>query len=128
MIYLIGGFVVLIGVIQLYRLYINSKRPKVTGKIIKLMDQHLKQDKNKKFRTQPHAKVEFVLNGKKHKADVLFKDKIKGIGDSVELSYFNNKPDTVEMYVPKAEFTMAVIITLIGVVILVISYFIMQLF
>jgi len=128
MIYLIGGFVVLIGLIQLYRLYRNSKRPKIEGKIIKLMDQHLKQDKNKKFRTQPHAKVTFELNKKHHKVDVLFKDKEKQIGDTVQLSYFNNNPESVEMYVPKAEFTMAFVITLIGIVILIISYFIMQMF
>lgn len=128
MIYLIGGFVVLIGVIQLYRLYRNSKRPKVEGKILRLMDQHLKQDKSKKFRTQPHAKVLFRLNGKDYKVDILFKDKIKQIGDTVQLSYINNNPESVEMYVPKAEFSMALIITLIGVVIMIISYFIMRLF
>ena len=124
MIYILGIFVISIGLIQMYRLFRNAKRPKIDGKIEKLMDQHIKQDKNKKFRKQPHAKVSFYQNGKLNKADILFKDKIKQVGDTIQLTAPLHNPLDVEMYVFKAEFLMASIITLIGVVILVISHYI----
>jgi len=123
MIYIPGIFIVAIGLIQLFRLYQNSKRLKVNAKIDNLLDMHLKQDKNKKFRTQPHAKVSYMIDGKHYKASVLHKDKTKAIGDTVTLSYYNSDKTNVEMFVPRAEFLMASIITLIGVIILVISYF-----
>jgi hypothetical protein len=128
MIYIIGGIVSIIGFIQLYRLLRNSKRPKTDGKIEKLMDQHLKQDKAKKFRTQPHARVSFYVDGKLCKADILFKDKEKQVDETVTLTYDPNKPKEVEMFVFKAEFMMSSIIILIGFVIMGISHFIMSYF
>ena len=128
MIYIAGIFVVAIGLIQMYRLFRNSKRPKVDGKIEKLMDQHIKQDKNKKFRTQPHAKVSFYQNGKLCKANVLFKDKVKQVGDTVTLTFNPNKPEDVEMFVFKAEFMMSSIIILIGFSIIGVSHFIVEYF
>lgn len=124
MIYIVGGIVSIIGFIQLYRLLRNSKRPKIDGKIEKLMEQHIKQDKAKKFRTQPHATVSFYHDGKLCKADVLFKDKIKQVGETVTLTFDPNKPEEVEMYVFKAEFIMASIIILIGFAIMVICHYI----
>jgi hypothetical protein len=125
MIYILGIFIVSIGFIQLFRLYQNSKRPKVDATISDLVDAHIKQDKNKKFRTQPHAIVNYSLDGKKHKATVLFKDKSKTINDTVNLSYDLSNPKNVEMYVPKAEFLMAFAITFIGFIVLGISHYIM---
>tara|TARA_B110000211_G_C13935174_1_gene489013 strand:- start:551 stop:943 length:393 start_codon:yes stop_codon:yes gene_type:complete len=125
MIYILGIFIVSIGFIQLFRLYQNSKRPKVIAVIIDLVDTHIKQDKNKKFRTQPHAVVGYGLEGKKYKATVLFKDKSKIINDTVTLSYDLNNPNNVEMYVPKAELLMASAITFIGFMVLGISHYIM---
>jgi hypothetical protein len=125
MIYILGIFIVSIGFIQLFRLYQNSKRPKVSAVIIDLVDTHIKQDKNKKFRTQPHAVVNYNLEGEKYKATVLFKDKSKMTNDTVNLSYDLNNPKNVEMYVPKAEFLMAFSITCIGFIVLGISHYIM---
>ena len=128
MIYIIGIFIVSIGFIQLFRLYQNSKRPKINATIKDLIDTHIKQDKNKKFRTQPHAIVHYELENKKYKATVLFKDKSKSIEDTVNLSYDINNPKNVEMFVPKAEFLMALIITLIGFVVIGISHYILVTF
>jgi hypothetical protein len=128
MIYLAGGFVSLIGFIQLYRLLRNSKRPKLDGKIEKLMEQHLKQDKAKKFRTQPHATVSFYVDGKCIKADVLFKDKLKQVGENVVLTYDPIKPEEVEMFVFKAELMMSSVIIIIGFAIMGICHFIMNYF
>jgi len=128
MIYLIGGIVSVIGFIQLFRLFRNSKRPKVDGKIEKLMDQHLKQDTAKRFRTQPHARVSYYMDGKLCKADMLFKDKEKTIGETVTLSYDPNRPEDVEMYVFKPELIMASMIILIGFALMGISHFIMSYF
>jgi hypothetical protein len=128
MIYILGIFIASIGFIQLFRLYQNSKRPKVSAIITDLIDTHIKQDKNKKFRTQPHAVVNYNIEGKKYKATVLFKDKSKIINDTVNLSYDLNNPKNVEMYVPKAELLMALAITCIGFIVLGISHYILVTF
>ena len=128
MIYILGIFIVSIGFIQLYRLYQNYKRPKVAGTILNLIDTHIKQDKKKKFRTQPHAVVTYELDNKKYKATVSFKDKTKTIGDTVVLSHYNTDHTNVEMFVFQAELLMALAITIIGGIVLLISYFIKSYF
>ena len=92
------------------------------------MDMHLAQDTAKRFRTQPHARVSFYVDGKLTKADILFKDKLKQVGETVTLTYDPNKPEAVEMFVFKAEFIMASAIILIGFAIMAICHFILEYF
>lgn len=124
MIYILGVFIASIGFIQLFRLFQNSKRPKVEATIKDLVDTHIKQDKNKKFRTQPHAVVAYQLDGKHYKATVLFKDKTKTISDTVILSYDLHNPKNVEMFVFKSELIMASAITLIGGIVIGITHYV----
>jgi len=124
MIYILGIFIASIGFIQLFRLYQNTKRPKTEALIKDLIDTHIKQDKNKKFRTQPHAVVTYSLDGKNYKATVLFKDKAKTISDTVILSYDKNNPKNVEMFVLQSELIMASAITIIGFIVIGLTYFI----
>ena len=124
MIYIIGIFIASIGFIQLFRLFQNSKRPKINATIKDLIDTHIKQDKNKKFRTQPHAVVTYTVDGKKYKATVLFKDKTKIISDTVTLSYDTHNPKNVEMFVLQSELIMASVITIIGFIVIGITHYI----
>jgi len=124
MIYIIGIFIASIGFIQLFRLYQNTKRPKVEAIIKDLIDTHIKQDKNKKFRTQPHAVVTYHLACKNYKATVLFKDKTKTLSDTVTLSYDEHNHKNVEMFVLKSELIMASAITIIGFIVIGITHYI----
>jgi len=124
MIYIIGIFIASIGFIQLFRLYQNAKRPKVEAIIKDLIDTHIKQDKNKKFRTQPHAVVTYNLDGKNYKATVLFKDKTKTLSDTVTLSYDEHNHKNVEMFVLRSELIMASAITVIGFIVIGITHYI----
>ncbi len=124
MIYILGIFIASIGFIQLFRLYQNSKRPKVSAVIKNLIDTHIKQDKNKKFRTQPHAVVTYTLEGKNYKATVLFKDKEKTISDTVILSYDEHNHTNVEMFVLRSELIMASAITIIGFIVIGLTHYI----
>jgi len=128
MIYILGIFIISIGCIQLFRLYQNTKRPKTDAIIKDLVEVHLAQDKKKRFRTQPHAIVSYSIDGKKYKATVLFKDKTKTVGDTVQLSYYVSDPKHVEMFVFKAELLMALAITIIGFIVLGISHYIKVVF
>jgi len=72
--------------------------------------------------------VSYKVDNKTYKATALHKDKTKKIGDTVTLSHYFTDIKTVEMYVPNAEFFMAVIITLIGITALIVGYLVSHYF
>ena len=129
-----GGIVIVIGFIQLFRLFRNSKRPKLDATINKIEDKHLEQDKNNQFKKHPHAEITYYYSSVKYTASVLIKDKTKQVMDQIEITYLENpssqhgEPTKLEMYAPKKEFLMAMSIIAVGCIIVGICHFIMTYF
>ena len=134
MIYIIGGIIIIIGLIQLFRLFRNSKRPKLDATIEKIEDRHLDQDKNNQFKQQPHADIIYYHAGKKYTGNILLKDRNSSILDQIEVTFIpnskneNDEPTSLEMYSPKKELGTALAIILIGCIVVGICHFIMTYF
>jgi hypothetical protein len=111
-----GGLVFLIvGIVMVFRVFRNSRRPRIDGATVLEVTQDFYVYKGKPSGTRrlPHARIEYFYDGHKTQSKILLKSKAKP-GDGIQLSVNPKKPGEVEEYYPAKEIMVSLLIFAIG--------------
>lgn len=118
MLFFVGGFFILIGIIRVIAILAASGRPKVEVTIKDFTFMKLKSDLLGFGGQQKHAKVAFDVNGQTIETDVVVGKKFNTpVGGTMMISYKPASPKDAKWHNPKMEWAMAAVLFIMGVVI-----------
>lgn len=125
MIFIAGVILMIVAVVMAVILVVNSRRPKTEAKVVQIFYQHVKSDKERRFRQQKHAKVTYSIGGHTYESEILHWSK-EAVGEQVVLTYHPEDHSKVRLYAPGREMRMVVILFLIGLSIVLLSLFVIN--
>lgn len=124
---LIAGCMLIIASGVMLFLYLRySKRPRMEVRIESIQLDHLKQGKKQNGAMMPHARVKYNYEGKNYESSVFLKVRGKKEGDWIEVCINPKQASDVKMFAPKMDKISIVFVFLIGVFIVVGSWWIMS--
>src|SRR5687768_1032149 len=127
MLYIAGGFFILLGLIRLIVIIATSGRPKMEVPIKDFTFLQLSTDLFGFGGKQKHAKVAYVVDGKDYEADVFVGKKFNTpVGGNIKISYPSSNPKNPKYYNPKMEWTVVLVFLIFGGILCALSQIILS--
>lgn len=122
MLFFVGGFFILLGLMRIVVILASSGRPKSDVVIKEMVSMKLKSDLFGFGGNQPHARVNFNANGTDYETDVFVNKKFKGKpGDTIKIAYPASNPKNAKVYDPGMEWKLALGLLGLGILVCAIS-------
>lgn len=128
MLMLAGFLFIAIGLVMLYQMWRNARRPRQEVRINEVMLDYIRNDRKQLGPRQPHALVKYNYDGVNYESRVFLKVPDKSEGDWIEISINPSNPELADIYAPEKEKRAVLILFMIGAFLVAGSWWILDYF